>query len=89
MVTPQPTSYPLSGEALNQSVAEHLTHLDQLFAEAETLFGHASRCASHAILGPLNIEQWRRFQLIHGEHHLKQITAIRKAHKVWSTQTSN
>jgi Protein of unknown function (DUF1569) len=89
MVTPQPTSYPLSGQALIQSAVEHLTHLDQLFTEAETLFGPASRCANHAVLGPLNIGQWRKFQLIHGEHHLRQITAIRKAHKLWSTQTSN
>jgi hypothetical protein len=82
MVTPQPDSLPLSGEGLTQSASDHLTHLDQLFAQAETLFGPASQCASHAILGPLNIEQWRRFQLIHGEHHLKQIVAIRKAHEV-------
>ena len=88
MVIPQPNSPPLSGEGLAQSASEHLTHLDQRFALAETLFGHASQCASHAILGPLTIEQWRRFQLIHGEHHLKQIATIRKAHKV-QAQNSN
>ena len=82
MVTPAPSSQPLSGEGLAESASEHLTHLDQLFTQAETLFGHASKCASHAVLGPLNIEQWRRFQLIHGEHHLRQIVAIRKAHRV-------
>jgi hypothetical protein len=82
MVTPQPTAHPLSGEDLAQATAEHLTHLDLLFTEAETLFGPASRCASHAVLGPLNIHQWRMFQLIHGRHHLKQIAAIRKVHNL-------
>jgi hypothetical protein len=82
MVTPQPTTHPLSGEDLTRATAKHLAHLDLLFTEAETLFGPASQCASHAILGPLNIDQWRKFQLIHGEHHLKQIAAIRKAHNV-------
>jgi Protein of unknown function (DUF1569) len=82
MVTPQPTTHPLSGEDLAQASAEHLNRLDLLFTEAEKLFGPASQCASHAVLGPLNINQWRRFQLIHGEHHLKQIAAIRKAHKL-------
>ena len=82
IVTPQSTTQPHSGEDLAQTAAEHLTHLDLLFTQAETLFGPASQCASHAVLGPLNIEQWRRFQLIHGEHHLKQIVAIRKAHNV-------
>ena len=82
MVTPESNSQPLSGGRLTQIASERLTHLDQLFAQAENLFGHASQCASHAVLGPMTIHQWRRFQLIHGEHHLKQIIAIRKAHKV-------
>jgi hypothetical protein len=82
MVTPQPNTPPLSGEDLTQAAAEHLARLDLLFTEAETLFGPASQCANHAVLGPLNIDQWRKFQLVHGKHHLKQIAAIRKAHHV-------
>jgi hypothetical protein len=78
-VTPQPTSEPLSGPDLIEATAEHLVRLDLLFTDAETLFGSASRCASHPVLGPLNIDQWRKFHLVHGEHHLKQIAAIRKA----------
>jgi hypothetical protein len=82
IVTPQLTTHPLSGEELIQAASEHLTRLDLLCTEAEELFGPTSRCASHAVLGPLNLDQWRKFQLIHGEHHLKQINAIRKAHKL-------
>jgi hypothetical protein len=82
MVTPQPTAHPLSGEDLAHATAEHLTYLDPLLAEAEALFGSASQCASHAVLGPLSIDQWRMFQLVHGRHHLKQIAAIRHAHNL-------
>jgi hypothetical protein len=82
IVTPPPTAHPLSGKDLTQAATEHLTHLDLLFTKAETLFGPASQCASHAVLGPLNIYQWRMFQLVHGRHHLKQIAAIRKAHNL-------
>jgi hypothetical protein len=82
IVTPQPTTHPLGGEDLAQAAAEHLAHLYLLFTEAESLFGPASQCASHAVLGPLNIDQWRKFQMVHGRHHLKQIAAIRKAHHV-------
>jgi hypothetical protein len=82
MVFPEPTTCPRSGEDLTQSAAEHLARLELLFNEAETLFGPESQCATHHVLGPLNINQWRRFHLIHGEHHLKQIAAIRKAHRV-------
>jgi hypothetical protein len=82
MVTPQPNTHPLSGEALTHSAADHLARLDLLFNEAEALFGPASQCVNHNVLGPLNINQWRRFHLVHGKHHLKQIAAIRKAHHV-------
>jgi len=82
VVTPHPTTHPLTGDALAQATGESLAQLDLRFAEAETLFGSSSQCATHAVLGPLNICQWRRFHLIHGEHHLKQIAAIRKANKL-------
>jgi hypothetical protein len=83
LVTPvAPTTHPISGEGLTQAAADHLTQLDLLCAEAEDLFGSTCRCASHMVLGPLRVDQWRKFQLIHGEHHLKQILAIRKAHQV-------
>jgi len=81
MVTPQPTTHPLSGQDLAQATAQHLAQLDLLFTQAETLFG-AGQCASHNVLGPLNIDQWRKFHLIHGEHHLKQIAALRRVHRV-------
>jgi hypothetical protein len=82
MVTPQPTTHPLSGDDLAHATAEHLARLDLIFNEAETLFGPATQCVTHAVLGPLNIDQWRKFHLVHGEHHLKQIAAIRKAHYI-------
>jgi hypothetical protein len=82
LVTPQPTTHLLSGEELVLATNDHLAHLDMLFTEAENLFGPSTKCATHAVLGPLNISQWRRFHLIHGEHHLKQIAAIRRAHHI-------
>jgi hypothetical protein len=82
MVAPQPTTHSLSGEDLSHTTAQHLARLDLLLSEAETLFGPSNQFASHAVLGPLNIDQWRMFQLVHGRHHLKQIAAIRKAHNL-------
>jgi hypothetical protein len=82
LVTPPTTTHPLSGDELTQAAIQHLEHLDQCCTEASGLFGSVERCATHMSLGPLSIEQWRKFQLIHGEHHLKQIVAIRKAHNV-------
>jgi hypothetical protein len=81
MVTPPPTISPHSGSELTQAAAQHLSSLDARCTEAESLFG-ANRCASHIVLGPLSVDQWRMFQLVHGRHHLKQIAAIRKAHSL-------
>ena len=79
---PSPTPHPLSGDALTHAVAKQLTSLDQVCYEAESFFGFTSRFATHAVLGPLHIDDWRRFQLVHGRHHVKQILAIRRSHNL-------
>jgi len=80
MVTPPAEiAAPRSGDELAHAVREQLLRLHELCNEAEKEFG-AVRCASHHVLGPLSIAGWRRFHLIHGEHHARQILAIRKAH---------
>jgi hypothetical protein len=81
MVTPPPNSLPRSGSELTEAAGHYLSRLNTLCTQAETLFG-ANRCASHIVLGPLSVDQWRMFQLVHGRHHLKQIAAIRKAHNL-------
>jgi hypothetical protein len=68
-----------SGRALTERAAGLLERLDGLADEGERLFGRG-RAISHGVLGPLSIPDWRRFHLIHAEHHLKQIRAIRAAH---------
>lgn len=78
-VTPPASSPPLSGDELAASAHEDLSHLDHLFDQAEKNFGSV-RCQSHFVLGPLTTSQWRRFHLSHGNHHIRQIAAIRRAH---------
>jgi DinB superfamily len=66
-----------SGEELSARIKADLQQLDEITAQAEAIFGN-SRAASHLVLGPLSMQQWRRFHLVHGLHHVKQITAIRR-----------
>ncbi len=82
LVTPAESAQPVDGQELSQSVFDHLSRLDQRCVEAAALFGETNRSVSHIRLGPLSIQQWRKFQLVHGEHHLKQIMAIRKSYRV-------
>jgi hypothetical protein len=80
-VSPPQIVSPVGGSDLSHYSGEHLDRIDRLFNEAEALFG-PGRCISHMILGPLSIHQWRRFHLVHGRHHVKQILAIRAAHNL-------
>ena len=66
-----------SGEELSVRVHAELAEFDRVTAEAERLFG-GRRAATHIRLGPLSMRQWRRFHLVHGLHHVKQIKAIRR-----------
>jgi hypothetical protein len=80
-VTPPPTSALLSGAELAAATQDHLAHLDTLCNKCQQLFG-GTQFAAHHVLGPLDVNQWRKFHLAHGRHHLKQIAAIRQAHKL-------
>jgi hypothetical protein len=44
----------------------------------EAKFGSRIKVLDHPILGPLSIDQWRRFHLVHGLHHVKQIRRLRR-----------
>ena len=70
-----------SGAELAERVSTELRKLDDVTAQGEHLFGNR-RAVSHIILGPLSMHQWRRFHLIHGLHHVKQIDAIRREHSM-------
>ena len=78
-VTPATSTTALSGSEIIALTHDALTRLDQTFHQAEQAFG-SSRCLSHFILGPLTASQWRRFHLSHGNHHVRQIAAIRRVH---------
>lgn len=52
-----------------------LVAMDASLSDVERRFGRRTRVLAHPMLGPLTAQQWRRFHLVHGHHHLKQIVA--------------
>ncbi len=52
-----------------------LVAMDATLTDAEKRFGARTRVLNHPILGPLTVQQWRRFHQVHGRHHLKQVVA--------------
>jgi hypothetical protein len=51
--------------------------MDGIIARCEAQFGRRAKLLDHPILGPLTGTEWRKFHLVHGLHHAKQIRALR------------
>jgi DinB superfamily len=80
-VSPALPSTPHDGQDLIERVSAELIRMDEVTARGEQRFGDR-RAVSHIILGPLSMRQWRRFHLVHGLHHVRQIHAIRRDHRI-------
>ncbi len=63
---------------VKSEVLENIARMDQLIAECEACFGSSKPVTDHPILGPLTATEWRKFHLVHGKHHVKQILRLRK-----------
>ena len=51
--------------------------LDATFDRCRQRFG-MERVGRHFLLGPLRVDQWRRYHVLHLRHHMKQIHAVRE-----------
>ena len=56
-----------------------IVEMDDVIARCEEKFGSRSRLLDHPALGPLTAKQWRKFHLVHGLHHVRQIWRLRQA----------
>lgn len=65
----------MTGSELVVAMKNELEHMDRLLDTCRDQFG-MQRIASHFIFGPLRVDQWRRFHVVHGRHHLKQLARI-------------
>ena len=69
----------LPPEKVQAEIAAKITEMDAVLATCEGRFGARTKVLDHPILGPLTISQWRKFHLVHGRHHIKQILRMRRA----------
>jgi hypothetical protein len=68
----------MDGESLIAGIHAEIARMDGWISAAEGMFGVRCRCVSHMVLGPMRVGQWRRFHLVHGRHHLRQIWVVRR-----------
>ncbi len=66
-------------EEVLQQIGPRILEMDGLITQCETRFGRRALVRDHPILGPLTCAQWRKFHLVHGRHHTKQIMKLRES----------
>ncbi len=69
----------LPAEKVRNEVGEKIAAMDAIIAQCEARFGRRVRLLDHPILGPLTAAQWRKFHLVHGMHHQKQLLRLRES----------
>lgn len=66
----------LATEKVLAEIAPKVVEMDAIISACELSLGNGD-LLDHPILGPLTGAQWRRFHLLHGCHHMKQIRELR------------
>lgn len=66
---------PMDGRQLGELLHDEIRAMDHALEACRHKFG-IERVAVHPWLGPLRVDQWRRFHTVHGLHHVAQLHAI-------------
>jgi hypothetical protein len=66
-------------EKVRAEIGARLAEMDEVMIRCATKFGSRARMLDHPFLGPLSVDQWRKFHLVHGLHHIKQIRRLRES----------
>lgn len=67
----------LAPETVSAEIGAKIAEMDAIMSTCATKFGTGTVVLDHPILGPLSVSQWRKFHLVHGLHHVKQIRRLR------------
>jgi hypothetical protein len=67
----------VAGAKIMAHLDEQLAAMDDAIQRCEDRFGSQQKLMNHPILGPLTAPQWRKFHLVHAQHHAKQIERLK------------
>jgi hypothetical protein len=65
----------MNGRQLGDLLRQEADRMDTLLDGCRRKFG-MERVAAHPWLGALRVDQWRRFHVVHGYHHLTQLRSV-------------
>ena len=71
----------LPPEKVLAEISPKIAEMDAMIGRCQQQFGKNEKLLDHVFLGPLTAAQWRKFHLVHGRHHLKEIRRLRDASK--------
>ena len=71
----------LPPEKCCSEVGSKIVEMDEMMARCAERFGADTKVLDHPVLGSLSVSQWRKFHLVHGRHHIKQIRSLRRQSK--------
>lgn len=69
----------MPAEKVLAEIGRKISEMDDVMTRCEEQFGTRRRLLDHPMLGPLTVAQWRKFHLVHGMHHVKQLRRPREA----------
>jgi Protein of unknown function (DUF1569) len=73
---PKPGGFPaMSGRDLADLLRREMEAMDTVLDACRRRFG-IERVGIHPFLGPLRVDQWRRYHTVHGHHHLAQLQSV-------------
>ena len=67
----------MPADRILSEINSRIAQLDGVIQKCENEFGKHVFVADHPVLGPITMEQWRKFHWVHGRHHVKQIKRMR------------
>lgn len=66
----------MPAEQVVNEIGTQIVAMDAALEKCEERFGRKARLVDHPSLGPLTATQWRKFHLVHGRHHVKQLRKL-------------
>lgn len=67
----------LPSSTILSQIRSKIEEMDGVLEEYEAKLGVRTKLLNHVFLGPLSANEWRKFHLVHGLHHVKQIRKLR------------
>lgn len=67
----------LPAQQIASEIVSKIAEMDDAIARCQEKFAASVKVLDHPFLGPFTTSQWRKFHLVHGLHHVKQIRSLR------------